>query len=90
MFITHFHLLAIYTQVVKIYSTVHEAIRRVFRSIETPKHDGRDHERVCNYLREVVHEIRHILDVSQRLPVRPLGMAEQADLEHFDRSYTYV
>lgn len=131
MFITHFHLLAIVAQILKICSTikfpeawiwglthgpdfaelwklermgqdletsllsrpdlvpVHNAIRSLFRRLETPKHNGRDHESTCNALRLIRHEIGYILYRSQRLPIRPLTLVEQSNLEHFDRPFTY-
>jgi hypothetical protein len=131
MFITHFHLLAMYAQILKIFASikwpqsgwtgptypndrelwklermgqaletsllsrpdlkpVHDAIRETFRRLENRKCNGRDHEDMCNNLRKVRNAIGNVLHTMPRLPIRPLGMVEQSDLEHFDRPYTYV
>jgi hypothetical protein len=130
MFITHFHLLALYAQILKIFATikwpqsgwkspewpdfdelyklermgealetslllrpdlvpVHTAIRDTFQRIENRKNNGRDHEDMRNNLRKVRAAIGNVLQNMPRLPIRPLDMCAQSDLEHFDRPYGY-
>lgn len=128
MFVTHFHLLALLAQVIKIFSTIkwpqsgwkgpdfpdfnelwklermgqsletsllsrpellpiYEAIRATFRDLESGNPQRRSHENLRINLRKVRDEISKVLAGMPRLPVRPLGMVEQADLDRFDRPY---